>query len=107
MIYTKKIRVMENESKKFSFSTLLQWIFYIVGIVLIVMSIMKYGEDLSRHRGEYRFSEHSYVGGDAYNYIISASRSTTVMVKSLVLAVLGCSSFISGLLLRISDKNNN
>ena len=95
---------MENESKKFSFSTLLQWIFYIAGIVLIVMSIMKYGQDLNTYRGEYRFDEISYVGGDAYNCIISASRSTAVMVKSLILAVWGCSLFISGLLLRISDK---
>lgn len=42
---------MENESKKFSFCTLLQWIFYIAGIVLIVMSIMKYGQDLNTYRG--------------------------------------------------------
>lgn len=34
--------------------------------------------------GVFDFDEKKYVGGDAYNYIISASRSSAVMIKSLI-----------------------
>lgn len=85
-------------------NTLLQCIFYILGTILIVMSVMKYGADLETYFDEYHFNEISYVGGDAYNYIISTTRSTTIMVKSLILALYGCTSIIAGLILRISNK---
>lgn len=94
----------QDEVVSFNFITLLQWILYAAGVILIIMAVVKYGADLETYKGEYRFEEVGYVGGDAYNFIISASRSAAVMVKSLVLAVLGCSSVISGLLLRISEK---
>lgn len=85
-------------------NTLLQCIFYILGTILIVMSVMKYGADVETYVDEYHFDEISYVGSDAYNFIISATRSTTIMVKSLILAVFGCTSIIAGLTLRISNK---
>ena len=72
-------------------------LFYIVGIVLIGICIYYLSNDL---RPEYSFEKHyyfdpkEYVGGDAYNYIISAARSTTIMVKSLIYAVLGSTSII-------------
>lgn len=98
-----------NEPKKddtisFEWYHLIEIALYIVGVILIIMCIVKYGQDLKTYRGEFRFSEESYVGGDAYNYIISAARSAAVMVKSLIFAVLGSSSIISGLLVRIANK---
>ena len=77
-------------------------LFYIVGIVLIAICIYYLSNDL---RPEYSFEKHyyfdpkEYVGGAAYNYIISAARSTAIMVKALVYAVLGCSSLILGQLI--------
>lgn len=76
---------------------LLAALFYIVGAVLIGICIYYLSNDL---RPEYSFEKHyyfdpkEYVGGDAYNYIISAARSTTIMVKSLIYAVLGSTSII-------------
>lgn len=37
-----------------------------------------------------------YVGGDAYNYIIAGTYSTTVTVRALIFAVLGSVSLIMG-----------
>lgn len=96
--------VNKEETVSFSFSTILEILLYIAGIVLLILCVVKYGQDLDTYRGEFRFSEETYVGGDAYNYIISAARSSAVMVKSLIFAVLGCSSIISGLLIRIANK---
>lgn len=95
-----------NESKAINVNvhSLLQCLFYILGAVLIIMSVIEYHADLETYRDEFHFDEISYVGGDAYNYIISAARSTAVMVKSLILALFGCTSIIAGLILRISNK---
>ena len=77
-------------------------LFYIVGIALIGVCIYYLSNDL---RPEYSFEKNyyfdpkEYVGGDAYNYIISATRSTAIMVKSLIYAVLGCISLILGQLI--------
>ena len=90
-----------NENVTIKIASLLQWGLIILGLILIFMSIFKYGNDLDTYNGEYKFDEISYVGGDAYNCIISAARSTAVMVKSLILAVLGSTSLISGLLLKL------
>lgn len=81
---------------------LLATLFYVVGIVLMGVCIYYLSNDL---RPEYSFEKHyyfdpkEYVGGDAYNYIISAARSTAIMVKALVYAVLGCTSLILGQLI--------
>ena len=90
-----------NENVTIKIASLLQWGLIILGLILIFMSIFKYGNDLDTYNGEYKFDEISYVGGDAYNCIISAARSTAVMVKSLILAVLGSTSLISVLLLKL------
>lgn len=96
--------VVKDESVKFDWHNVIEVAFYILGAVFIILCLVKYGADLNTYGGEFLFSEKEYVGGDAYNYIISASRSTTVMVKSLIFAVLGSSSIISGLLVRIASK---
>lgn len=94
----------KEETVEFKWSTVLCWILYILGAILIIMCITKLNQDLTTYRGEFRFEEESYVGGDAYNYIISAARSAAVMTKSLIYGLLGCSSVISGLLIKIINK---
>ena len=76
---------------------LLAALFYIVGSVLIGVCIYYLSNDLKPEyswASEYYFDPKKYVGGDAYNYIISATRSTAIMVKSLIYAVLGSTSII-------------
>lgn len=101
---TTPVKTTTDEVVSVTFSSILEKVLYVAGVALIIFSVVKYGADLETYKGEYRFDEIGYVGGDAYNYIISAARSAAVMVKSLILAVLGCSSVISGLLIRISNK---
>lgn len=84
-----------EQNVNINFANILKWLLVIVGLCFIM-----YGFVLYRHDVEYsyndpmRFYERSYVGGDAYNYIISAARSTAIMVKSLIWFVLGCTSII-------------
>lgn len=81
-------------------STIIKLIFYVIGIVSIIIAWKWYNYDLEVFSSDepFNFYEKTYVGGDAYNYIISASRSTSIMVKSLIWMVFGCSSLIIGLL---------
>ena len=81
---------------------LLAALFYIVGAVLLGVCIYYLSNDLKPEYSwekNYYFNPKEYVGGDAYNYIISAARSTAIMVKALVYAVLGCTSLILGQLI--------
>ncbi|MEE0805679.1 MAG: hypothetical protein U0L77_09710 [Prevotellamassilia sp.] len=94
----------KEETIEFKWSTILSWGLYILGGILIVICIIKLNQDLTTYRGEFRFEEETYVGGDAYNYIISAARSSAVMIKALIYGLLGCSSIISGLLIKIINK---
>lgn len=102
--YVSNTNSTSEKSISINLNNILQWGLYGLGIVLIIMSIVKYNSDLDTYAGEYKFDEVKYVGGDAYNYIISAARSTAVMIKSLILAVLGSSSIISGLLIKSLNK---
>lgn len=90
---------MENQEKKVNvtFSNIMEWTLYVLGVVFIIIGINYYGEDLEcGSYGVFDFYEKKYVGGDAYNYIISASRSAAVMIKSLIWFVLGSCSIIIG-----------
>lgn len=98
------VQPSNEETVEFKWTTVLSWALYIVGAILIIMCIVKLNQDLTTYSGEFRFEEESYVGGDAYNYIISAARSAAVMTKALIYGVLGSSSIISGLLIKISNK---
>lgn len=84
----------------------IEWVFYVIGIILIIISTIYFFNDLEiRSSGNlYEFKEERYVGGDAYNFVISAARSGAVMTKSLVMAVLGCSALIIGKLTAIINK---
>ncbi|AXG70025.1 hypothetical protein KORDIASMS9_02254 [Kordia sp. SMS9] len=37
-----------------------------------------------------------YVGGDAYNFIIAGTYSTTIMLRSVVFTILGCVCLLLG-----------
>lgn len=88
---------MEEERRiKIKFTTILEYLFYIAGLVLILVGIDFYNEDLEYSWNVFKFDEVKYVGGDAYNFIISAARSSAVMIKSLIWIVLGCTSILIG-----------
>lgn len=96
--------MQSEEVVKLKTSAMLQWGLYALGAILIILSIWQFSEDVGTLGDPYFIDETRYVGGDAYNFIITAARSTAIMVKSLILAVLGCTSIISGLLLKMSQK---
>lgn len=75
---------------------ILEWICYLVGVAFVIIAFINLGKDLEFNDGPFDFYEERYVGGDAYNFIISAARSSAVMVKSLVWMVAGCSALIFG-----------
>lgn len=101
----KKHDVLDKEAVvNFEFSRLLEFGSYVLGFILIVLSVIKYCGDLPTYKDEFHFDEVRYVGGDAYNYIISAARSSAVLIKSLIMAIWGCFSIVVGLLIKISTK---
>lgn len=114
---TKPYRIMEDSNNTFSptensnnqkvtlnFSKILRVVVYIIGIISIIVSFCLYILDLPTYGSPFEFKEESYVGGDAYNYIISAARSSAVMVKSLIWMVFGCTMLIIGRLSAIKSK---
>ena len=90
--------VVERKEKtvNLDFTKIFEWALYVFGIVFIFWGVNYYFKDLKFGDNPLKFYEEKYVGGDAYNYIISAARSTALMVKSLIWVVLGCSSIIIG-----------
>ena len=86
---------MEQKGKKTTKT--IECILYVIGLIFIIIGAIYYLQDLKyTPLMPFKFEEHLYVGGDAYNYIISAARSTAVMIKSLIWIVLGSSSIIIG-----------
>lgn len=73
-----------------------EYLLYVLGCIFLIKGFIFYGEDLFYTDGPMKFYEEHYVGGDAYNYIISAARSSAIMVKSLIWIVLGCFSIVVG-----------
>lgn len=100
------ITIPHQDTVSIDAKRIVEWAFYVIGLVLVIFSLVYFYKDLDiRSSGDiYEFKEKSYVGGDAYNFIISAARSSAVMTKSLILAVLGCSSIIVGRLTAILNK---
>ena len=77
-----------------NFKNILKWVLVVLGFIFLIVGINYLIQDLHYLDNPMDFTEERYVGGDAYNYIISAARSTAVMVKSLIWVVLGCSSIL-------------
>ncbi len=86
----------QGKTVNLNFTKIFEIVLYVLGIIFITLGFKYYAKDLSFGDNPLKFYEERYVGGDAYNYIISAARSSAVMVKSLIWIVLGCSSMIIG-----------
>lgn len=97
---------LNNEIIKLNGKKIFEWTLYFAGLLLILLSVIYLFKDLKlTSSGDvYYFQEKSYVGGDAYNFLISATRSIAVMVKSLIFAILGSTSIIVGRLTAILNK---
>lgn len=93
-----------NQEITLNFSKIFSVFTYIIGFISIIVSFIIYCNDLSTYGSPFVFFEKTYVGGDAYNYIISAARSTAVMVKSLIWMVFGCTMLIIGHLSTIKSQ---
>ncbi len=96
-----------NEKKdtiNISAGKIVEWGCYALGLAFVIIAFIKMGNDLDCGDNPFRFYEHRYVGGDAYNYIISAARSSAVMVKSLIWMVAGCSALIIGRITALINK---
>ncbi len=87
---------VDKETVNVDGKKIVEWICYVVGIAFIIIAFIYLGKDLDYNDGPFDFYEKRYVGGDAYNFIISATRSSAVMVKSLVWMVAGCTALIFG-----------
>lgn len=81
-----------------------EWGCYVLGLIFVTIAFIKMGKDLDVNDSPFDFHEYRYVGGDAYNYIISAARSSAVMVKSLIWMVAGCSTLIIGRITALINK---
>ena len=94
----------KSDSVNVSMPKVIEYGCYVLAVIFLIVAIVVYNKDLQCIDGPFGFREHRYVGGDAYNYIISASRSTAVMVKCLILTVSGFSFMIIGRLTALINK---
>lgn len=61
---------MESEEVvELKVGALLQWGLYALGVMLIILSICQFSEDVGTFGDPYFIDETRYVGGDAYNYL--------------------------------------
>lgn len=96
----------KNETININTSLVIEITLYVIGAILLWFAFKWYNNDLEvwSKSDPFMFSEKRYVGGDAYNYIISASRSAAVVTKSLIWTILGCTSILAGRLTAIQRK---
>lgn len=97
---------VKSETVNINISLTVEIALYVVGAILLWFAFKWYNNDLDvwSKSDPFMFSEKRYVGGDAYNYIISASRSAAVVTKSLIWTILGCTSILAGRLTAIQRK---
>lgn len=94
----------KKETVNINLEKMIEWGCYLVGAIFVIIAFVKMGKDLDYKDNPFSFYEHRYVGGDAYNYIISAARSSAVMVKSLIWMVAGCTALIVGRISALINK---
>ena len=96
----------KSETVNINISLVVEMTLYVIGAILLCFAFKWYNSDLEvwSKSDPFMFSEKRYVGGDAYNYIISASRSAAVVSKSLIWTILGCTSILAGRLTAIQRK---
>lgn len=81
----------------------LNWIWYLIGVIFFISAFtyLFKANDFLAANGK-MFTAHDmemsqrYVGGDAYNFIIAGTYSTTLTVRALFFAFLGGFSFLMG-----------
>lgn len=100
------IKVIKSDIVNINISLVIEITLYVIGAILLCFAFKWYNNDLEvwSKSDPFMFSEKRYVGGDAYNYIISASRSAAVVTKSLIWTILGCTSILAGRLTAIQRK---
>ena len=94
----------KTETVNINLGKVIEWGCYLLGAIFVIIAFVKMGKDLDYKDNPFSFYEHRYVGGDAYNYIISAARSSAVMVKSLIWMVAGCTALIIGRISALINK---
>lgn len=106
MANNESTEAIESDTVNINISLVIEIIFYVIGAILLWLAFRWYNNDLEvwSKSDPFMFSEKRYVGGDAYNYIISASRSAAVVTKSLIWTILGCTSILAGRLTAIQRK---
>lgn len=99
-------KAIKSDTVNINISFVIEIILYVIGAILLWFAFKWYNNDLEvwSKSDPFMFSEKRYVGGDAYNYIISASRSSAVVTKSLIWTILGCTSILAGRLTAIQRK---
>lgn len=100
------LETTKSDTVNLNISLIVEIALYVVGAILLWFAFKWYNNDLEvwSKNDPFMFSEKKYVGGDAYNYIISASRSAAVVTKSLIWTILGCTSILAGRLTAIQRK---
>lgn len=100
------IKVIKSDTVNINISLVIEITLYVIGAILLWFAFKWCNNDLEvwSKSDPFMFSEKRYVGGDAYNYIISASRSAAVVTKSLIWTILGCTSILAGRLTAIQRK---
>lgn len=100
------IKVIKSDTVNINISLVIEITLYVIGAILLWFAFKWYNNDLEvwSKSDPFMFSEKRYVGGDAYNYIISASRSAAIVTKSLIWTILGCTSILAGRLTAIQRK---
>ena len=88
------VTTRDEQTVNLNFRIIFKWALVVLGLVFIAYGSYMYSQDLGYSSNPMDFHQERYVSSDPYNYIISASRSAAVMVKSLIWFVLGCTSVI-------------
>lgn len=94
----------KTDSVDVSSAKIVEYACYTFAVLFLIAAVVIYNKDLHCSDGPFDFHEQRYVGGDAYNYIISAARSSAIMVKSLIMTVSGFSFVIIGRLTALINK---
>lgn len=87
------------------------WIWYIISVIFFIFAFvyLSQANDYIDNSAKMMSNNDSgmsqrYVGGDAYNYIIAGTYSTTISIRALIFCILGIGSIIIG---KISSQKIN
>jgi len=99
--------INKNENSGFSLKNIVLkynvWILYSLSLIFFIISLFfliqanDYMEGTAQLFGDsYSKMPKRYVGGDAYNFIIAGTYSTTLTLRALIFTVLSVGFLISG-----------